>query len=67
LHCTTWRLVWQELLAQRRDMKVILMSATVNEAAFSAYFGNCPTLQIPGFTFPVKVLLQLARLCLALQ
>ncbi len=48
-------------------MKVILMSATVNEAAFSAYFGNCPTLQIPGFTFPVKVLLQLARLCLALQ
>ena len=33
----------------------MLMSATVNEAAFSAYFGNCPTLQIPGFTFPVKV------------
>jgi len=48
-------LAWQELLAQRRDMKVVLMSATVNEAAFSAYFGNCPTLQIPGFTFPVKV------------
>lgn len=45
----------QEVLAQRRDLKLILMSATVNEAAFSAYFGNCPTLQIPGFTFPVKV------------
>ena len=45
----------QELLAKRRDLKLVLMSATVNEAAFSAYFGNCPTLQIPGFTFPVKV------------
>ena len=46
----------QELLAQRKDLKLVLMSATVNEAAFSAYFGNCPTLQIPGFTFSVKVL-----------
>ena len=45
----------QELLAKRKDLKLVLMSATVNEAAFSAYFGNCPTLQIPGFTFPVKV------------
>lgn len=45
----------QELLAKRNDLKLVLMSATVNEAAFSAYFGNCPTLQIPGFTFPVKV------------
>lgn len=45
----------QELLAKRRDLKLVLMSATVNEAAFSTYFGGCPTLQIPGFTFPVKV------------
>ncbi|KAK9844162.1 hypothetical protein WJX81_006552 [Elliptochloris bilobata] len=46
----------KELLAQRRDLKLVLMSATVNEAAFSGYFSNCPTLQIPGFTFPVKEL-----------
>ena len=49
----------------------MLMSATVNEAAFSAYFGNCPKLQIPGFTFSVKVWLRclaqlhrLKRMCL---
>eukprot|EP00798_Chlamydomonas_sp_ICE-L_P028045 gene28045-31147_t len=30
------------------------MSATVNESAFSTYFGGCPVLHIPGFTHPVK-------------
>lgn len=30
------------------------MSATLNANQFSRYFNNCPTLEIPGFTFPVK-------------
>lgn len=29
------------------------MSATLNSEAFSKYYGNCPHLNIPGFTFPV--------------
>lgn len=30
------------------------MSATLNAEEFSKYFNNCPTVHIPGFTFPVK-------------
>ena len=30
------------------------MSATLNSDAFSAYFGNCPVVSIPGRTHPVK-------------
>ena len=30
------------------------MSATLNAQQFSKYFNNCPTINIPGFTFPVK-------------
>lgn len=29
------------------------MSATINAEEFSAYFGNCPILQVSGRTFPV--------------
>ena len=34
-------------------MKVIIMSATIDAATFSEYFGGCPVLMIPGRTFPV--------------
>lgn len=30
------------------------MSATLNAEGFSKYFGDCPHLNIPGFTFPVE-------------
>ena len=30
------------------------MSATLNAEQFSEYFGGCPMVNIPGFTFPVK-------------
>lgn len=44
----------RDLVNQRPDLKVILMSATLNASTFSEYFGECPTLHIPGFTFPVE-------------
>ncbi|XP_062901383.1 ATP-dependent DNA/RNA helicase DHX36 [Mobula hypostoma] len=44
----------KDVLAFRSDLKVILMSATLNAEQFSDYFGSCPMLHIPGFTFPVK-------------
>lgn len=31
------------------------MSATVDAQKISDYFGGCPTLQVPGRTFPVDV------------
>lgn len=38
----------------RKDLKVILMSATLNAESFSQYFHNCPMVHIEGFTFAVK-------------
>jgi ATP-dependent RNA helicase DHX36 len=44
----------RDLLPRRPDLRVVLMSATVNADLFAAYFGGCPTVEIPGFTFPVE-------------
>ncbi|XP_067658403.1 ATP-dependent RNA helicase dhx29-like [Haliotis asinina] len=48
-------IVVKEILNQRRDLKVILMSATLDSEKFSAYFSHCPVISIPGRTFPVEV------------
>ncbi|XP_064642918.1 ATP-dependent DNA/RNA helicase DHX36-like [Lineus longissimus] len=42
------------ILPKRPNLKLILMSATMNAQRFSRYCGHCPTLEIPGRTFPVK-------------
>ncbi|XP_059141900.1 ATP-dependent DNA/RNA helicase DHX36-like [Physella acuta] len=47
-------IILKDLLPLRPDLKVILMSATLNAEMFSQYFNNCNMLNIPGFTFPVK-------------
>lgn len=44
----------RKVLPQRPDMKLILMSATLNSEQFSKYYGNCPMVNIPGFTYPVQ-------------
>lgn len=46
-------MVLRDLLPKRRDLKVVLMSATMNAELFSEYFGQCPMLEIPGRTFHV--------------
>ncbi len=43
----------RRLLIKRKDLKVILMSATVNAELFSSYFNGCPFITVPGRTFPV--------------
>ena len=40
-------------LQMRPDFRLILMSATLNANAFSRYF-KAPSINIPGFTYPVK-------------
>nr|XP_022918693.1 putative ATP-dependent RNA helicase DHX57 [Onthophagus taurus] len=47
-------LVLKDLLKKRSDLKVILMSATLNAESFSNYFGDVPVFEIPGRTFPVE-------------
>ena len=48
-------IVLKGLLRRRPDLKVILMSATLDSAKLSDYFDGCPTLSVPGRTFPVDV------------
>lgn len=38
----------------RKDLKIVLMSATLNAKLFSDYFKGVPILNIPGRTFPVE-------------
>ncbi|XP_046840987.1 ATP-dependent DNA/RNA helicase DHX36-like [Xenia sp. Carnegie-2017] len=47
-------IVVRDILPRRPALRVVLMSATLNADIFSEYFGGCPILNIPGFTFPVK-------------
>ncbi|KAG2187165.1 hypothetical protein INT44_004837 [Umbelopsis vinacea] len=46
----------KKVLARRRDLKLIVTSATMNAERFSQFYGNAPTFFIPGRTFPVDVL-----------
>lgn len=47
-------LILKDLLAKRKELRVILMSATVNASLFAGYFGTAPVVEIPGRTFPVE-------------
>ena len=48
-------IVLKSLVEQRKDLKVILMSATLDAEKLSGFFGGCPYLAVPGRTFPVQV------------
>ena len=42
--------------SRRRELKLIVTSATLDAEKFSAYFFSCPIFSIPGRLFPVTVL-----------
>ncbi|KAL3874748.1 hypothetical protein ACJMK2_037719 [Sinanodonta woodiana] len=44
----------RDMLPKRPDLKVIMMSATLNSDLFSNYFNGCSVIDIPGRTFPVQ-------------
>ncbi|TMW55938.1 hypothetical protein Poli38472_008586 [Pythium oligandrum] len=46
----------KELIKKRKDMKLIVTSATLDAEKFSSYFFDCPIFTIPGRTFPVEIL-----------
>ncbi|KIJ21992.1 hypothetical protein PAXINDRAFT_159969 [Paxillus involutus ATCC 200175] len=43
----------REILSRHENLKVVLMSATINHETFVKYFNNAPMLTIPGFAYPV--------------
>ncbi|KAI9482586.1 P-loop containing nucleoside triphosphate hydrolase protein [Zychaea mexicana] len=47
-------IILRQVLKKRKDLKVVLMSATINQQVFADYFGGAPAIEIPGFTHPVK-------------
>eukprot|EP00850_Spirogloea_muscicola_P021523 SM000252S09075 [mRNA] locus=s252:79854:86589:- [translate_table: standard] len=49
-------IVLRDLLPRRRDLRLVLMSATINAHLFSKYLGGAPMAHIPGYTYPVEEL-----------
>ncbi|KAK2635298.1 hypothetical protein Ddye_030090 [Dipteronia dyeriana] len=47
-------IVLKDLLPHRPELRLILMSATVDAELFSSYFGGATIINIPGFTYPVR-------------
>ncbi|UJR30298.1 hypothetical protein I4U23_017835 [Adineta vaga] len=45
----------KEVAKQRSDLKIIVMSATLDAGKFQDYFDKAPLLTIPGRTFPVEI------------
>lgn len=45
----------KEVMAKRRDLKIIVMSATLDAAKFQQYFDNSPLMKVPGRTHPVEI------------
>ncbi|KAG0650624.1 Pre-mRNA-splicing factor ATP-dependent RNA helicase prp16 [Hyphodiscus hymeniophilus] len=48
--------LFKKVLARRRDLKLIVTSATMNSKRFSDFYGGAPEFFIPGRTFPVDVM-----------
>ena len=45
----------KQLLAKRRDLKVIITSATIDPQRFSRHFDGAPVIEVSGRTYPVEV------------
>jgi len=45
----------KQLLVKRKDLKVIITSATIDTEKFAVHFGNAPIIEVSGRTYPVEV------------
>ena len=45
----------RDVVSRRRDLKLIVTSATMDSEKFSNFFGSVPVFKIPGRTFPVEI------------
>mmetsp|Transcript_10538 Transcript_10538/g.10538 ORF Transcript_10538/g.10538 Transcript_10538/m.10538 type:complete len:589 (-) Transcript_10538:892-2658(-) len=48
--------ILKKIVARRRDLRLIITSATMNAQKFSEFFGGAPIYSIPGRTFPVDTI-----------
>nr|XP_012139245.1 PREDICTED: dosage compensation regulator isoform X2 [Megachile rotundata] len=46
--------VLRDMIHMYPDLRIILMSATIDTTLFSNYFNNCPVIEIPGRSYPVQ-------------
>ncbi|XP_065090791.1 putative pre-mRNA-splicing factor ATP-dependent RNA helicase PRP1 [Ochlerotatus camptorhynchus] len=47
--------VLKEVIRQRNDLKLVIMSATLDAGKFQQYFDNAPLMNVPGRTHPVEI------------
>eukprot|EP00731_Ephydatia_muelleri_P034453 Em0060g11a len=45
----------KEIMKNRADLKVVIMSATLDAGKFQEYFDHAPLLSVPGRTHPVEI------------
>ncbi|XP_071947736.1 putative pre-mRNA-splicing factor ATP-dependent RNA helicase PRP1 [Antedon mediterranea] len=45
----------KEVEKQRPDLKIVVMSATLDAGKFQSYFSNAPLMTVPGRTHPVEI------------
>jgi pre-mRNA-splicing factor ATP-dependent RNA helicase DHX15/PRP43 len=45
----------KEVVTRRSDLKIIVMSATLDAQKFQRYFNDAPLLAVPGRTYPVEI------------
>lgn len=50
-----WKALGVQVVARRRDFKLIVTSATLDAEKFANFFGTVPIFRIPGRTFPVDL------------
>lgn len=48
--------VLKKLMTKRKDIKIVIMSATLDKKKFPTYFDNSPLLNVSGRSYPVEVL-----------
>lgn len=46
----------RDALATQPNLKIILMSATLDSEIFCSYFNNCPVINVPGRMFSVDLI-----------
>lgn len=47
--------ILKRVLARRRDLKVVVSSATLDTASFAAFFGGAPVVSVPGRLYPIEL------------
>jgi pre-mRNA-splicing factor ATP-dependent RNA helicase DHX15/PRP43 len=45
----------KEVMQKRKDLKIVVMSATLDAVKFQQYFDHAPLMKVPGRTHPVEI------------